>query len=640
MNRPARFQRAKDPSKVFSRRTLFVAALLAAAPVVALSAQDGPESLLPPGFDDPAPSPTPATTPRATPAPGSSPSGGQAASSVSQPVVQQVPGGSSPAASGSSSRADAARRLLERLPSLDELEEMDTDEIDEILGLKPTFDIPDAARRSTDVVGILAPSEGGMREGSLGNYKALFVRRVLEGTKGPLVSRWGHILVRRALASRLAAPEGMDGVEFAALRSGLLNRMGEATIARAVVQEVDTADYSPALIASAYDSYVSLGDFTGACPMVRLHARTREDREWELLRGICGAFSGESSGMDRIEQQRRRSEGTQIDSLLAQKYAGSVGNTRRAVTLEWDDVDELTVWRYALATATGAEVPASLIDAGGPDYQRLAAISPSVPLIQRARGADFAAGEGILSSAALVDLYSQIYSDPEIDGEEASRASLLREAYVGEAEQRLGAMRDIWGEKDLSKRFYTRLVLTAYAAARLPTDPAFEADAGLLIGAMMAAGLDTNAVRWGQTVQSGSLGWGILMVGSPALGGTVSEGDVRSFIDEDDSVGQRRSQFLVASLAGLGRMTPDKSNELSGVLGFDLGRETRWTRAIDLAASRNNQVLVTYLMALGMQGDSWSQMTPVHLYHIVKALDEVGLEAEARMIAAEAVTRA
>ena len=40
-----------------------------------------------------------------------------------------------------------------------------------------------------------------------------------------------------------------------------------------------------------------------------------------------------------------------------------------------------------------------------------------------------------------------------------------------------------------------------------------------------------------------------------------------------------------------------------------------------------------------MQGDSWSKMTPLHLYHIVSALRRVGLEPEARMIAAEAVAR-
>ena len=40
-----------------------------------------------------------------------------------------------------------------------------------------------------------------------------------------------------------------------------------------------------------------------------------------------------------------------------------------------------------------------------------------------------------------------------------------------------------------------------------------------------------------------------------------------------------------------------------------------------------------------MQGDSWAKMTPLHLYHIVSALNRVGLDAEARMIAAEAVAR-
>ena len=35
----------------------------------------------------------------------------------------------------------------------------------------------------------------------------------------------------------------------------------------------------------------------------------------------------------------------------------------------------------------------------------------------------------------------------------------------------------------------------------------------------------------------------------------------------------------------------------------------------------------------------WDKMTPLYLYHIVKALNDVGLGAEARMIAAEAVAR-
>ena len=50
-------------------------------------------------------------------------------------------------------------------------------------------------------------------------------------------------------------------------------------------------------------------------------------------------------------------------------------------------------------------------------------------------------------------------------------------------------------------------------------------------------------------------------------------------------------------------------------------------------------MLVVMLAGLGMQGRSWAQMTPLHLYHITAALTRVGLGAEARMIAAEAVAR-
>jgi hypothetical protein len=46
------------------------------------------------------------------------------------------------------------------------------------------------------------------------------------------------------------------------------------------------------------------------------------------------------------------------------------------------------------------------------------------------------------------------------------------------------------------------------------------------------------------------------------------------------------------------------------------------------------------LSALGLQGGNWKSVSPAHLYHAVSALRRVGLGAEARMIAAEALTRA
>ena len=54
----------------------------------------------------------------------------------------------------------------------------------------------------------------------------------------------------------------------------------------------------------------------------------------------------------------------------------------------------------------------------------------------------------------------------------------------------------------------------------------------------------------------------------------------------------------------------------------------------------DNAALVALLAGLGMQGDGWARMTARHLFRIVDSLNRVGLSAEARMIAAEAVARA
>ena len=50
--------------------------------------------------------------------------------------------------------------------------------------------------------------------------------------------------------------------------------------------------------------------------------------------------------------------------------------------------------------------------------------------------------------------------------------------------------------------------------------------------------------------------------------------------------------------------------------------------------------MVVLLSAVGMQTSAWRGVPPQALYRIVEALRSVGLDAEARMIAAEAIARA
>jgi hypothetical protein len=518
---------------------------------------------------------------------------------------------------------------------------MEPDELDELLGLKPKSDIPPAARRSLKQVGVIDHTEGGFPAGSLAGQAPELVRAALERNKGAVVSRWGHILLRRALASRLDAPAGSSPADFAAQRAALLVRMGEGEAARALVQDVDSGNYTPALIQAAMDSYALTADITGICPVISVHGSARKDADWRVLRSVCAAFQGDgTAAMAQLDRMQGDATWPKIDMLLAQKYAGAAGKARRAVKVEWDGVEDMTPWRYALTVAVGLEPPAALMAKAGPRYDYAAATAPMVPLTARAKAADRAAAAGILSSAAMIDLYGQIYAQEDLTGEWPARAEALRTAYVGDnPAARLAAMRQLWdGAPDPAAR-YSRQVLTAYAAARLPVSGRNAADAGDLVASMLTAGLDRNALRWAEQAEVGSPAWAMLALAAPNRSSMVPSSAIESFLDDDASDLSRKSRFLLAGLAGLGRVDAETQRDLQERLEIDLSRQTRWTRAIDRAADVNNPALVALLAGLGMQGDGWDKMTSVHLYHVVKALNRVGLGAEARMIAAEAVAR-
>ncbi len=594
-----------------------------------VTAQDAPESLLPPGFDDPAPEPAPTNTqaPAQTSAPAQSTAPSAPSGAVAPPPVSTGP--AAPA---------LPQALPGGLPSIAELEELGTDELDELLGLKPKYDIPRAARRSLTQVGIIGANEGGLPSVALANQPANLVRASLDGIKGPLVSRWGHILMRRALASRLDAPSGMNPVDFAALRARALNRIGEHAAARAIVQDVDTGNWNEAMLDAALDAYVGTGDIVGACPAAQVKSDLRDDTQWDLVKNICYAFSGQGSrAQSNLNRVLRGDEVADIDVLLAQRFAGAAGLGRRAVNLEWDGVEQMTPWRFALANALGAELPEALGDNLSPYYLNISATAPMLSIERRVEGADVAARRGVLSSSAMIDLYSMLAAQGQATSAATQIADQLRNAYVAQDPQaRLAAIRAIWGE---DSRDYARFVLTAFAAARITPNAEMEDDAADLIASMLSAGLDADALSWAQFVPQGSEAWALLVLAQPTRSNPVTEGQVDSFVDDDESKDQAKSKFFVAGLAGLGRLDPAARQSLSESLAIDLQSSSKWTTLISQAADVNNPVLVAYLAGLGMQGNGWDKMTARHLFHIVSALNRVGLSAEARMIAAEAVAR-
>jgi len=155
------------PPKSKRRLNIVVPSLLVASAGAIVGglaiAQGAPESLLPPGFDDPAPAPSPTPAP-ASPSPSAPPVPAPAPAVAPPDPAGAVAPGSVPGAVPGPfvPPAELSPEELSQIPSLEELEDLSTDQLDDLLGLKPKFDIPPAARRSLSQVGLLAPNEGGM----------------------------------------------------------------------------------------------------------------------------------------------------------------------------------------------------------------------------------------------------------------------------------------------------------------------------------------------------------------------------------------------------------------------------------------------------------------------------------------------
>lgn len=588
---------------------------LAAALVLPALAQ---ESLLPEGFgnpaDTPAPRPTPTPSPTATPTPGSPPASGAAPPPVASPLGAARP--STPAEAGDEG---------------EEGEEVESG------GLK--YDLPPGARRLLTRIGPLTPETGGLAPDAFG-VRGQYAAAIMRKTNGRFASRWAQILLRRSLASAIDTPDTINGADLAADRASLLLRMGESITARRIVQSVDYDRASPRLVAAAQQTYLANADPAGMCPYVPAGLAHGDEQAWRLSSAICSGLSGEAGpagwAIGRVRSSGRISN---FDILLAERVLGATGAGRRSTTIEWDNIDRLTSWRFGMATATAIPVPEALRTAAPSNIKSWTVLAPMTDMASRVAAAPEAAARGVLSSEAYVSLLSAAASEEEPEAALATRTEQLRGAFrLASGADRYAAMEGLWGTDANPTGRYAAMVATARAAAALPVNTEVGGDPWQLLGSMLAGGYDENAVAWVPTVSVGSRAWGVLAVGSPRPLTGMSAGAVGQFAGDDDSAEALRSKFLLAGLAGLGRLDAGAAASAASDLEVDLGKQTRWSRAIMAAAERREPGMVALLAAAGMQGE-WSNVPPYHLYYIVRALREVGLASEARMIAAEALVR-
>jgi hypothetical protein len=586
----------------------------ALAMVFALPAlgQQGPESLLPEGFGDPAPPPAPPTTRPPT----------------TGPTLPGAPTSPRPSSTGDTAATD------------DGDEKDDEEDEDEEEELVIRYDVPPAARRSLKAIGIMSAASGGFPAEAFGTTDGMFLKQVVSRTTGPIASRWGTIMARRLLASRTNTPAGVNGADWTAERAWLLLRMGDSITSRHLVQEVDAGNYTKRLHEVAMQAFLANGDLSGMCPLTESGARLVNDGRWKMSRSICASLAGEQgSATAFINQGRNQGWVRGVDYRLTEKAVGAGINGRRSVTINWDGAEGMNPWRFGLSAATGLEPPDRLFANSGRQIAGWRAQLPMFTPAVRAKYAPGAAALGVYSNRDIVDLYGQVLEDSDSPDALRARAEGLQSAYIATGDAaKVSAMTALWTGATAGADYHAALVMTARAAALIRPDDAHSGSADGLIASMMTAGLDSSAAAWANIVGEGTLGWALIAVGAPRRAQIVEYNALDDFYGNDNSENAQKSALLLAGLAGLGRIDAEAQADFGGDLEVNITRQTEWTRAITAAAERGEQGTVALMAISGLQAPSWSLVPANHLYYLVRSLRQVGLEAEARMIAAEAVT--
>ncbi len=593
------------------------AALLVAIPALSQDRRS-PESILPPGFGDPQNLPPPEKA-QPTPRP--------PRDDTTRPPPQQT-------APGNDSSETVAETENGTETAAEGVEEV---QLDASLLSRPSnyFTVPRGLERPVDPVGPLQPGNFGLAPDAFGRSNGFLVQALMRRMQAPLASRWASIALRRALLSRIPAPVGVQPVDWIAARANLLLNMGEADAARALVESVDVVQYTPQMIDAASATALATADPAALCPLVGPARSMSQDPVWQLADGMCAALEGEAARAGALIDQIRDRNGSSVDLQLAEKVVGAGAETRRAAELRWDGVGQITPWRFGLASATGAAIPDNLFNDASPRIQAWMARAPMLPLEQRLRAASTAAAIGVLSSNSLVEIYSLELDRTDPAEAQGTVGARLRSAWVEQDPgRRLEAMRNLWTESEAPVERQARLILTAGAAARIPATADYLSDAPNLVASMLSAGMDGEAARWGAAVEangSSDKAWALLALGAPRLNVAVDGSRISAFTGAEERAGP----MLVAGLAGLGRISMDQAASS----GFQPGTEDVWTRAIDQAAQERAPGTVVLLAGIGLQTANWGGVPPRYLFRIVRALRAVGMDFEARMIAAEAVAR-
>lgn len=526
------------------------------------------------------------------------------------------------------------------------------------------FEVEVAATVDPEAVGLLEEADGGFGLDMWRGTSRSLVERMLPRLAAGGTSRARNDLTRRLLLSTAIPPEGEAGVSLLALRIERLAAMGEGAamnhLLRAAPPDLDDAILSRARL----DAMLLTADHVGACAQARDLVRRDDAPYWEKVLIFCHALAGQHDAA-ALGVALLRERGIDDDPAFELQLRALSGEP----DIELSSLRNPTALHVAMLREARVPVPEDAVATAGPAIARAIALTASAPLELRIRAAERAEAVGALPTETLAELYASVPLSTEDLASPLSRAAaesgpmaraLLYQAVriqviaaaraeVLRAFWRLGRERGGWDGYATAARVALDTLLT------LTPSPELAWIAGDAARALFAAGRPGAARAWleraeaqaGASADAAAAVATLWPIARIADGGGDLPWDATRIADwwnaQDDvpePARRQRAELLYGLLAALGDEVPTDA-----VLPLLEGPLTQWSETqvpamrqqIEAAAAAGRVGESVLLALVALAPSEFSQPDPVTVAAAVSAIRRVGLVAEARALALEAV---
>jgi hypothetical protein len=513
-------------------------------------------------------------------------------------------------------------------------------------------------------VGLIGPEEGGLGPilwaGSERAQIEALLPRIPVGTVSPAMQR----LTRRLLVSAAPVPAGQPTVpSLLGLRAERLAAAGDIAAAQELINLAPPQLDDPLIARVQADGLLLAGDSNGACARIESEVAGGNNAPYWIKRlSFCRALNGEIAAA-RLAADLLRELGETGDDAFFTLIGALSGDSRSAVVSLIDP----TALHLAMLRAAGQNIPADSVPGAGPAILRAIASAPNTELEVRLEAAEAAETVGALESSAL----AQIYSSVIFSAEETENAITIAQESPGPRSNallfqvseiqtvptaRAEALRAAWLVGRQNGGFMTSARVSQDALRSFDPEPDFAwfaGDAGL---ALLAAGDSELARRWFDMARDTASEqqpdaakavldlWPLIQIAAqkqpiPFLPEIVGSWWIGQ-LDSPETRRLEKASLIYTLFEAFDYPVPAKDwfalmdGPLSTGAHIPAAAALRGLRT----ATREGRMGETVIYALLILGDTGpAGVSPQTLDEVVRSLRAVGLDADARALAVEAV---